>query len=156
MEKYLIGSNRKLEFDVTVSNSGEDSFETTFEMKYPRGIFFNKIGSKSDETILCSPRENQTLKCDIGNPLPAGKIAQFSILLQPSYEDGMPQSYEFELSVNSTNPEDISTIGDNQKHVSIGIWIDSTIELSGFVLKIFLMVIKFLILNIVTGFRIQR
>lgn len=128
-----MGSNRKLEFDVTVSNFGEDSFETTFEMKYPRGIFFNKIGYKSDESILCSPRENQTIKCDIGNPLPTRKIAKFSILLQPSYEDGMPQSYEFDLNVNSTNPEDISTLADNHKHVSIGIWIDSSIELSGLV-----------------------
>lgn len=75
MEKYLLGSDKDLEFDVIVSNLGEDSFETTFEIKYPERIFYKKTESKPNmPAILCSPSENRTVICDIGNPLPSGKI----------------------------------------------------------------------------------
>lgn len=132
VEKYLLGSNRNLEFDVIVSNFGEDSFETSLEMKYPEGIFYKKVEAKPEMPgILCSDRANRTITCDIGNPLPAGKIASFKILLQPYHKEGMDPSYEFDVFVNSTNPEPAATIADNSKHISIAIWIDALLELRG-------------------------
>lgn len=132
VEKYLLGSNRNLEFDVIVSNFGEDSFETTLEMNYPEGIFYKKVEQKPGMPgILCSDSENKTITCDIGNPLPAGKIASFKILLQPYHKEGMAPSYEFDVFVNSTNPEPNSTKSDNSKHISIAIWIDASLELRG-------------------------
>lgn len=132
VEKYLLGSNRNLEFDVIVSNFGEDSFETSLEMKYPEGIFYRKVEPKLGMPgILCSDTENRTISCDIGNPLPAGKIASFKILLQPYHKEGMAPSYEFDVFVNSTNPEPQATKADNSKHISIAIWIDASLELRG-------------------------
>ncbi|KAJ8967511.1 hypothetical protein NQ314_002826 [Rhamnusium bicolor] len=133
VEKYLLGSKKDLEFNVIVSNFGEDSFETTFEMKYPEGIHYKKFETESNMPgILCSPNiENRTITCDIGNPLPQGKIALFKILLQPYYEVGMASSYEFDVFVNSTNPESEATMKNNHKHISIDIWIDAALELRG-------------------------
>lgn len=52
------------------------------------------------------------------------------MLFQPYYKEGMPQSYEFDMSVNSTNPEK-DTYKDNNRHFSIKIWIDSKLDLLG-------------------------
>lgn len=115
-----------------VSNFGEDSFETSLEMKYPEGIFYRKVeATPGMPGILCSDTENRTITCDIGNPLPAGKIASFKILLQPYHKEGMAPSYEFDVFVNSTNPEPEETKADNFKHVSIAIWVDASLELRG-------------------------
>lgn len=43
----------------------------------------------------------------------------------------MAPSYEFDMLVNSTNPEDRFTTANNHVHMSIGIWIDSELELGG-------------------------
>ncbi|CAH1154080.1 unnamed protein product [Phaedon cochleariae] len=132
VNKYLLGSNRNLEFDVIVSNFNEDAYETTFELKYPEGIFYKKIDTMPNSPgILCSSRENRTVVCDVGNPLPAGRIASFKVLLQPYYKEGMPPSYEFDVFVNSTNPEPEETMADNHHHISINIWIDAFLELRG-------------------------
>ncbi|KAJ8912906.1 hypothetical protein NQ315_017236 [Exocentrus adspersus] len=132
MREFLLGSKKNLEFFVIVSNFGEDSFETTFELKYPEGIFYKKMEAAPDMPgILCSPSENRTIICDIGNPLPSQKIAKFKILLQPFHQEGMAPSYEFDAYVNSTNPEPNITKADNHQHISIGIWIDASLELRG-------------------------
>lgn len=79
-ESFLLGSNKKLKVDVIVQNEGEDSFETTFDMTVPPGINYVKIervdDNENDIPVQCSaPSEmtNNTLHCDIGNPLPRDK-----------------------------------------------------------------------------------
>ncbi|XP_076250512.1 integrin subunit alpha inflated isoform X1 [Rhynchophorus ferrugineus] len=130
VEKYLLDSNTNLEFDVIVSNLGEDSFETTFEVTYPEGIYYRKYEPKNND-VLCSAGTNRTISCDIGNPLPANKIANFKMIFVPYHKEGMMQTYIFEMRANSTNPEDKTTTDDNYKNVTIDIWVDSALEVSG-------------------------
>ncbi|XP_017775608.1 PREDICTED: integrin alpha-PS2-like, partial [Nicrophorus vespilloides] len=133
VEKYLLKSNEKLQFDIIVQNEGEDSFESTFDLSMPAGVDFNKIiqYDKNEVRFLCSPMENNTIRCDIGNPLPAGKIARFTIQVTPNHKEGMSSIYEFSMAVNSTNPEDPLTVSDNQKKIHIPIWVNSKLELGG-------------------------
>ncbi|XP_066258052.1 integrin alpha-PS2 [Euwallacea similis] len=131
VEKYLLDSHTNLEFDIIVSNLGEDSFETTLDLVYPEGIYYKKAEVKEDmQGILCSHLENRTISCDIGNPLPARKIAKFRMIFVPYDKQGSP-TYEFDVTVNSTNPELNETILDNYSHVSIEIWVDSALDVSG-------------------------
>lgn len=44
----------------------------------------------------------------------------------------MAASYEFDMHVNSTNGEEKFSTDNNQMHLSVGIWIDSTLELHGY------------------------
>lgn len=75
-----MGSGKRLEIDVIVKNEGEDSFESMFYMKMPPGInFFNteRLSGSLEIPIKCSPPSettNNTMKCDIGNPLPKDKL----------------------------------------------------------------------------------
>lgn len=77
VKEYLLNSNTTLEFDVIVSNFGEDSFETTFVMTYPTNGIFYKRSEIKIPGLICTESTNKTVVCDIGNPLPSGKIVSF-------------------------------------------------------------------------------
>lgn len=77
-------------FDVVVSNHGEDAFETTLQIKYPEGVYYKKHETREGQHVLCSPLQNNTIECQIGNPLQAGKI-----VLKPSFHP----SYTFNGSL---------------------------------------------------------
>ncbi|XP_046389663.1 integrin alpha-PS2 isoform X2 [Ischnura elegans] len=136
--RYLLGSGQRLEFDVLVHNRGEDAFESTFNMKVPDGINYINI-ERLDEFereihVHCSApsrNNNNTLRCDIGNPMPKDKLVHFKVLLQPFYRVGMKPRYEFQMSVNTTNPEDESTRSDNSKQFTIPIWVETELIIQG-------------------------
>ncbi|VEN53155.1 unnamed protein product, partial [Callosobruchus maculatus] len=132
VEKYYLGSDKDLEFDVIVSNFGEDAFETTLELKYPERTYYKKFETRKHMPgISCSPGKNRTVICDVGNPLPSGKIAIFKLVVQPGKAEGMAPTYDFDVFVNSTNPEQAATLRDNHQHLSIGIWINATLDIRG-------------------------
>ncbi|KAL3268811.1 hypothetical protein HHI36_007907, partial [Cryptolaemus montrouzieri] len=131
VQQYLFGSKENLNLTIIVNNNGEDSFGTTFSLVYPDGIYYKKVDDKSQQHATCRNSENRTLNCDIGNPLPAGSIVKFDVILQPFYKEGLKDTFEFDMYVNSTNPELKSDLNDNHQHVSIKVWADSNIELRG-------------------------
>jgi len=49
----------------------------------------------------------------------------------PYPKQDIPPTYEFEVQVNSTNPELNQTLDDNYSHIAIDIWVDSALDLSG-------------------------
>jgi len=136
-KSFLMGSNERIYIDVEVANKGEDSYESMLYMTVPQGISyvgFDKIGK--DIPILCSapsPSTNNTLKCDIGNPLPAYGTAKFKVIFQhlPRYGSELKSSYDFYVTVNSTNPEEIYHQGDNVKPISLPIRVQTDIKVTG-------------------------
>ncbi|XP_014219756.1 integrin alpha-PS2 [Copidosoma floridanum] len=137
VKKYLLGSGEILELNVAIKNNAEDAFESVFYMQLPVGIDFIKTDSESESSeifIQCtapSANSNNTLRCDVGNPLPEGKLVKFKVLLQPITFHGMRPSYELSMKVNSTNPERPETMGDNFFDVSIPVWIETDIFVEG-------------------------
>ncbi len=71
-----MGSAERIYVDVEVYNNGEDSYESMMYMAVPAGLsyvnFEKTPDPRKDVPILCSapsPSTNNTLKCDIGNPV---------------------------------------------------------------------------------------
>ena len=138
VNQYLLGSEKRLELDVIVENKNEDSFETTFMMALPAGVNYINIERKDSAEreflVQCSapsPTNNNTLRCDLGNPLPRNRLVRFNILLKPSLTEVMKPRYEFKMSVNSTNPEQEGTTYDNSFLLTVPIWIDAELDLHG-------------------------
>ncbi|XP_033331338.2 integrin subunit alpha inflated isoform X1 [Megalopta genalis] len=134
--RYLLGSGKRLELDVLVQNMGEDAFESTYNLRLPAGIDYIKV--EKIETmgmpVQCSaPKQsnNNTLRCDIGNPLQKNGLVKFKVLLQPVTSQGMKPVYEFEMDVNTTNPENPSTAGDNLYTLKLPIWIETDLRVDG-------------------------
>lgn len=134
--RYLLGSGKRLELEVLVQNAGEDAFEATYNLQLPAGIDYIKIEriETLEIPVHCSaPKQsnNNTLRCDIGNPLPQDKLVKFKVLLQPVTSHGMKPIYEFDMQVNTTNPEDSITVYDNSQHLSLPIWIETDLRVDG-------------------------
>ena len=76
-DKYLIGSEDKLELSMNITNEGEDAYEAALYVHLPQHVSYIKtemIGTNPSEmvSVLCSPPtlENDfVLKCDLGNPM---------------------------------------------------------------------------------------
>lgn len=136
VNRYLLGSGNRLEFDVLVQNANEDAFEASYNLKLPAGVNYIKIEriDKAEIPVQCSaPKQsnNNTLKCDIGNPLPKNNLVHFNVLLQPVDVHDEKSSYEFEMNVNSTNAEPIETTHDNIRHFNLEIWVETELLIEG-------------------------
>lgn len=60
-----------------MNNAGEDAFEATYNLQIPPGINyvkFDQIGRERDIPVHCNFVANMTVRCDVGNPLPQGKM----------------------------------------------------------------------------------
>lgn len=136
-EKYILGGNESLNVEVLVSNYGEDAFEAIFYMNVPQGLDFKstkRLGESRDTSYICtapSPLTNFTLKCDIGNPLPAGKSVNFKVNFEPSKKAGLTPFYDFYMEANSTNEEAEGGHFDNVFKKSVSISIESDLSISG-------------------------
>lgn len=138
-DTHLIGSEDLLEFDVKVLNLGEDAFESSFFMTVPKGMTFRKaipIGEKSETQVTCTPPSaatNDTLKCEIGNPLLSNKAVNFRVILLPTSFRELDDSvkYEFFMNVNSTNPELDGTDFDNMYKKTVGISVATNLTVKG-------------------------
>lgn len=137
IDQYLLGSKDLLVFEVDVNNRGEDAFEAGFFMTVPEGINFRKIervGDSRDTPITCtapSAATNQTLKCDIGNPLSSGKVAKFKVILLPATKYGVAPKYDFYMEANSTNAEVEGTGFDNIFKKTVDISVETNISVKG-------------------------
>lgn len=137
VDTYLLGSKDLLVFDVKVSNFGEDAFEAGFFMSVPEGMSFRKIertGDTRDTPITCtapSASTNHTLKCDIGNPLSSGKVANFKVILLPATKQGIAPKYDFFMEANSTNAEVEGTDFDNIYKKTVGISVETNLLVRG-------------------------
>ena len=88
---YSVGGEEKLEIIATVDNEGEDAFNARLYVQIPPGVqYINAKSSSSAVPVLCSEPNaatNNTLTCNIGNPLPANTQACYNcyIFFLPSY-----------------------------------------------------------------------
>lgn len=156
MEKYILGSDKKLEIQVSVLNAAEDAFEAAVYLTLPEEVRFVRVdrdesNKETASAVLCSsPSEDSgqpVLRCEIGNPLPAYKTIVFTIVLQPSARlarenaaiaiaSGLraKSSLDFVLEVNSTNPEENNQLFDNRLEISLPIRVETDLSIRGCVL----------------------
>ncbi|XP_044269454.1 integrin alpha-PS2 isoform X2 [Tribolium madens] len=132
VQEYYLDSGENFYLNISVTNNGEDAFESTVEVKYPDGFFY--ISSQDIQVVshvLCSASENFTIKCDIGNPVPSNKVVHFKLLWQPNYAKELPSNLFFEVAVNSTNEDLPETRYNNKQKIGISILYDVIQEIRG-------------------------
>ncbi|XP_057369878.1 integrin alpha-PS2-like isoform X1 [Daphnia carinata] len=150
MDKYILGSDKKLEIEVTVLNAAEDAFEAAVYLTLPDEVKFVRVDRVEEGAppVLCSSPSDESgqpvLRCEIGNPLAAFRTSVFTIVLQPSARlarenaaaaiavgQKAKSSLEFILEVNSTNPEDPSQLFDNRAEISLPIRVETDLSIRG-------------------------
>ncbi|XP_071748124.1 integrin alpha-PS2 isoform X2 [Lepeophtheirus salmonis] len=146
-ENYLVGSEERFELDITIFNHGEAAYETTFYLHIPNKVYYKKmrmINIQNEKNIsiikhrtpkiLCSPpsqKNNFYLKCDLGNPMTTLSKISFKIVLKPVFDQRKISSLNFEMLVNSSNPESDNTLEDNIRNISVPVIIKTELKIRG-------------------------
>merc|ERR1719195_1294625 len=118
IESYLMGSGERLEIQTEITNNGEDAFNALLEVQLPRGVsYINANTTDASVNILCSPpsvMNNNTVQCEVGNPLRANRQVTTRVFVQPSSEGHEDPVSEFSFSIlaKSSNPEEGSNDND--------------------------------------------
>ena len=138
MERYLIGSRKRLQLDVSVINTQEDAFEAMLYLLMPLDINYVKINrTKLTTPIICTGAQpdksgRNELICDIGNPLPRGRKIEFAVILEPSSLSSVAPDFTFIATVNSSNPEEPDTFEkDNKVVIGLPIQVEVNMTLNG-------------------------
>ncbi|CAG7835819.1 unnamed protein product [Allacma fusca] len=137
-KSFLIGSTERINIEVEVKNLGEDSYESMLYMTVPPSLAYvsvDRLDTNKKVPVLCSPpapSTNNTLRCEIGNPLPRSGHVKFKLYFQPRLGSEVKSDYVFNIVVNSTNPEasDVART-DNIKSITLPVRIQTDLSLRG-------------------------
>ncbi|KAL8610113.1 hypothetical protein ACOMHN_024579 [Nucella lapillus] len=128
---HIIGSRVPLEIMVMVENQKEDAFNTKVFITLPPGVTYtSKAGVTSVTPVGCGTVGNVAI-CDIGNPLPSGEKTQFTLRVTAKNTNETKESLQFNLVVNSTNPEELEDTQDNAALVEIPVTASADITVYG-------------------------
>nr|XP_006825101.1 PREDICTED: integrin alpha-PS2-like [Saccoglossus kowalevskii] len=129
-----IGSHDLVILEVTVTNNGDDAFESQVTIQLPPGFHYVRVQKRdSDYTVGCMDIDNGIglVICDCGNPISAGHKVKFDLTLSTIQYNITYSTEEISLSANSSNAEESSTLGDNNIIVIIPVKINAGISFTG-------------------------
>ncbi|GAB1603113.1 integrin alpha-8-like isoform X3, partial [Argonauta hians] len=121
--QQIIGNNKNLEIQIKVENHKDDAFETQLYVTLPANVTYAKVQDvKSKTTVGCKAASNGNLKfvvCELGNPLKKKQKISLVMKFSPKDVTGLNKYLDFQISVNSSNPENSTTTRNNFRNVSI-------------------------------------
>ena len=132
-----MGSGERLEIQTNINNGGEDAFNAMLEVQLPRGVsYINANTTDPGINILCSPPSllnNNTVQCEVGNPLRAGRKVTARIFVMPSSEglDTPVSEFSFLIRAKSSNPEADSDDQDNVATYTVPIRVETDFRVTG-------------------------
>ncbi|BFY97785.1 hypothetical protein BsWGS_00824 [Bradybaena similaris] len=124
--EHRIGSTTPLEVIIIVFNRGEDSFNTNLWIDLPTGVKYTTIShQRSNVAISCDTLkdDNTKVQCGLGNPMQKGSESEFTLVLTPTNANNTKERLAFSLFVNSTNPEQADSYGNNYASFEIPVTI---------------------------------
>merc|ERR1711892_445025 len=137
IDSYLMGSGERLEIQTVINNSGEDAFNAVLEVQLPRGVsYINANTTDTGINILCSPPtplNNNTVQCEVGNPLRSNREITTRVFVQPSSEglEDPVSEFSFAILAKSSNPEEGSDDGDNWATYTVPIRVETDFRVTG-------------------------
>nr|XP_006825100.1 PREDICTED: integrin alpha-8-like [Saccoglossus kowalevskii] len=134
IDSVYIGSTETTTLSVVVTNAGDDAFEAYVAIQLPEGFDYVRVEKgQTDYTIACidTPGVSGLVKCDVGNPLKKNAVVEFALTLSTLKLDDTLKTTEIQLYANCTNPEDPSTLYDNEKTEYISVKVKSVISFTG-------------------------
>ncbi|KAM7139540.1 integrin alpha-E isoform 3-T3 [Macrochelys suwanniensis] len=112
-KKLVVGYTKELTMNISLVNSGDDSYMTTMVLKYPRNLQFKKmIPEPSSTEIHCGQPKPSThllssMGCKIGHPIFKKTTARFSVIWQ--LDEALFPNKTANITINVTNVNENST-----------------------------------------------
>ncbi|KAK9396526.1 integrin alpha-9-like [Crotalus adamanteus] len=106
---YLaLGAVKNISLNITISNIGDDAYDTNIAFNFSRELFFIKMWQKDEMGIACELLEPDSdfLKCSVGFPFMKSKSKyEFSVIFDTSHLSGEEEILSFLVSAQSGNLE---------------------------------------------------
>ncbi|XP_065428997.1 integrin alpha-E isoform X7 [Chrysemys picta bellii] len=112
-KKLVVGDTKELTMDISLVNSGDDSYMTTLVLKYPRNLQFKKMIPEPSSTVIhCDqPKPSahllSSMGCKIGHPIFKNTMAYFSVIWQ--LDEALFPDQTANITINVTNVNENST-----------------------------------------------
>ncbi|XP_078702717.1 integrin alpha-8-like [Branchiostoma floridae x Branchiostoma belcheri] len=130
-----VGDTTSVILDVTVSNRGEESYESHLYVLVPEEVDY--VGAQRMETnnpAMCSytaAGTGGTVNCEVGNPLKADSSVVLQLRFLVANLNGSRPFLDFPIFANSSTPDDISTTRDNQVVFSAQVVVEADVTVKG-------------------------
>ncbi|NXG31493.1 ITA9 protein, partial [Dromaius novaehollandiae] len=129
---YLaLGAVRNISLNVSISNIGDDAYDTNVFFNFSGELFFIKMWQKEELGIACELLESDFLKCSVGFPFMRSKSRyEFSVIFDTSHLSGQEETLTFLVTAQSGNLERTESLHDNTLTLSVPLMheVDSSIN----------------------------
>ncbi|XP_036307688.1 integrin alpha-E [Pipistrellus kuhlii] len=110
--ELVVGVTKELTMNISLTNSGEDSYMTNMALTYPRNLQFKRIQKPPSPNIQCDdPKPAASIlvmKCKIGHPILRRASANFSVVWQ--LEESAFPDRTADITVTVTNANERSSL----------------------------------------------
>ncbi|XP_066301902.1 integrin alpha-8-like [Branchiostoma lanceolatum] len=130
-----VGDTTSIVLDITVSNRGEESYESQLFVLVPEEVDY--VGAQrmgTNTPAMCSytaAGTGGTIKCGLGNPLKADATVVLQLRFLAANLNGSRSFLDFPVFANSSTPDDMSTTGDNQVVFSAQVVVEADVTVKG-------------------------
>ncbi|GAB0184197.1 integrin alpha-9 [Grus japonensis] len=129
---YLaLGAVRNISLNISISNVGDDAYDTNVFFNFSGELFFIKMWQKEELGIACELLESDFLKCSVGFPFMRSKSRyEFSVIFDTSHLSGQEETLTFLVTAQSGNLERTESLHDNTLTLSVPLMheVDSSIN----------------------------
>ncbi|XP_043396588.1 integrin alpha-9 isoform X3 [Chelonia mydas] len=129
--RYLaLGAVKNISLNISISNIGDDAYDTNVFFNFSRELFFIKMWQKEELGIACELLESDFVKCSVGFPFMRSKCRyEFSVIFDTSHLSGEEEFLTFLVTAQSGNLEHSESLHDNTLTLSVPLMheVDSSI-----------------------------
>ncbi|XP_016056366.1 PREDICTED: integrin alpha-E [Miniopterus natalensis] len=106
-KELVIGVTKELTMNISLTNSGEDSYMTSMALNYPRNLQFKRIQKPPSPNIHCDdPKAAASvlvMNCKIGHPILKRSSANFSVVWQLEERTFPNRTADITVTVTNAN-----------------------------------------------------
>ncbi|KAM9099170.1 integrin alpha-9 isoform 1-T1 [Sarcophilus harrisii] len=114
MPYLALGAVKNLSLNISISNLGDDAYDTNVSFNVSRELFFINMWQKEEMGISCELLESDFLKCSVGFPFMRSKTKyEFSVIFDTSHLSGEEETLSFLVTAQSGNIERSDSLHDN-------------------------------------------
>ncbi|XP_029031137.1 integrin alpha-9 [Betta splendens] len=113
-----LGGVRNVSLNLTISNAGDDAYDTNIYFNFSRDVFYINFWQKEEKGISCGLVELDFLRCSVGFPFMRAQTKyHFAVIFDTSQLSGENDTLQFLVQAKSANPE--HKLSDNSLDLSV-------------------------------------
>ncbi|XP_029467169.1 integrin alpha-E isoform X3 [Rhinatrema bivittatum] len=123
-EELRVGLTKDLTMDLSLANTGDDSYLTTLLMMYPKNLQFRKILESPSPITVCAKPVSVTsslssMTCKIGHPVFKKSVANFSVIWQLDEAKFTDPDSTATISINVTSTNEGAETISEQRNLPV-------------------------------------